>query len=71
MQKFARQVARLGKEEEADLGDVRAGSDVDEVVFFFGVERVGAGKLKKLFVDEFEVPRVVGIDGLEDDGGFG
>jgi hypothetical protein len=37
------QIARLGQQEEADLRDVRAGGDVDEVVLRIGIERLGAG----------------------------
>ena len=34
----------LGEEEDADLGDVGAGGDVDEVVFVLGIEGIVAGE---------------------------
>ena len=53
-----RHVARLGQQEQADLRDVRAGRDVDEVVLASGVERVRAGEVVERAVDLLEVPRV-------------
>ena len=61
----------FGEEEEADLGDVGAGGDVDEVVFFFGVEGVAAGKVVECGVDLLEVPGVLEVDEVGADDGFG
>ena len=42
LQQPARDHARLGQQEPADLRDVRAGGDVDEIVLVVGIEGVGA-----------------------------
>ena len=58
LQQAARDVPRLGQEEQADLRDVRPGRDVDEVVLGLGVERVGAGEVVQRAIHLLEVPRV-------------
>ena len=63
-------MTRLGQEEEADLGDVRPGRDVDEVVLFLRIERVGARKVMERRVDAFEIPRVLELDHVPDDAGL-
>jgi hypothetical protein len=52
------QVARLRQEEEADLSDVGAGGDVDEIILGLGIERIGAGEIEQLPVHLLEIPRV-------------
>ena len=59
LQQPAGDVARLGQQEQADLRDVRAGRDVDEVVLVVGVERIGAREVVQAAVDLLEVPRIV------------
>ena len=60
-------VARLGEEEEADLGDVGARRDVDEVVLFLGVEGGGAREVVERAVDLLEVPGVGDVDRVDPD----
>lgn len=38
---------------------MRAGRNVNEIVFSLRVERIGAGKLEQSFVYTLEVPRIV------------
>lgn len=65
------EVVGFGEEEEADLGDVGAGGDVDEVVFGIGVEGVGAGEVEEGGVDFLEVPGVGEFDAVGADVGGG
>ncbi|MNH01427.1 hypothetical protein D3C79_606470 [compost metagenome] len=60
-----RQVARLGEQEPADLRDVGAGGDVDQVVLVLGIERVGAGKIVQGTIDLLEVPGIAQDHGLQ------
>ena len=66
-----REVARLGEQEQADLRDVRARRDVDEVVLALGVERIAAREVVERGVDLLEVPGVVEVDGVPHDVGLG
>ena len=51
-------MTRFGQQEQADLCDVRAGGDVNEILFRLGVERVGPGEIVQRRVDLLEVPGV-------------
>lgn len=53
---------RFGQKKEADLSDVRARRDVNQVIFGFGVEGVVARKAEKGFVYLLEVPGVFKLD---------
>ena len=43
-----REVARLGQQEQADLRDVGAGGDVDQIILGLRIERIGAGESSSL-----------------------
>ena len=62
LQQPRREVARLGQQEQADLRDVRAGRDVDQVVLAIRIERVAAREVVQRAVDLAEVPRVAELD---------
>ena len=51
-------MARLGQQEEANLGDVSAGRDVDQVVLALGIERIGAREVVQRAEDLVEVPGI-------------
>ena len=50
------QTAGFSQEEQADLGDVGAGGDVDEVVLLVRIERIGIGKGQEPVVNAFKIP---------------
>ena len=50
---------------------MRAGGDVDEVVFLFRVEGVAAGEVMEGGVDLLEIPGVLELYGMGVDGGMG
>ena len=56
------QPAGFGEQEKANLRNVRAGGDVDQVVFRIVVERVGASEVEERLIDVLEVPWVAEID---------
>ncbi len=58
LQQAGREVARLGEQEETDLGDVRARGDVHEVVLVIDAEVVAAGKVVQRAEHLLEVPGV-------------
>ena len=58
LQQARRQVARLCQQEPADLRNVGASGDVDEVILVFRIERIVAGKVVQQGVDLFEIPGV-------------
>ena len=53
---------RLGEQKQADLRNVRAGGDVDEVIFLVRVEAIPAGEVEQRGEDRFKIPRVLKID---------
>ena len=62
-----RQMMRFGQKKEADLSDVRARRDVNQVIFGFGVEGVIARKAEKGFVHLLEVPGIFKPDWAKHD----
>jgi hypothetical protein len=62
LQQSSGEVAGFSEEEKADLRDVRAGGDVDQVILAFRVELAVASKLVECRVDFFEIPRIAKID---------
>ena len=52
----------VGQQEEADLRDVRAGRDVDQVFLVVGVELVRRGEIVKARKDFLKVPGVALAD---------
>ncbi len=66
----AGQVARLGEQEQADLGDVGAGGDVDEIILGLRVEGIGPGEVEQLAVDLLEIPGVGEVEQAQPDVGF-
>jgi len=56
---------RLGEEIQADLLDVRAGGDVNEVVLFIGPEAHRAGEAMERREHLFKVPGVGDTDLVE------
>jgi len=57
-----RQMARFGEQEEADLRDVRAGSDVDEILLALDLKGIAATEVRQRAVDLFEIPRISELD---------
>ncbi len=53
--------AGLGQQEQADLRDVRAGRDVDQIVFAIRIERIAAREVVQRAVDQPEVPGVAEV----------
>jgi hypothetical protein len=56
LQQSGGQTAGFRQEEQADLRDVGAGGDVDEVVLLVRIEWIGLGKGQEPVVDAFEIP---------------
>jgi hypothetical protein len=67
----AGQPSRLSQEEEADLGDVRPGCDVDQIVFGVRIKGIRSRKIEERLVDLLEVPRIAEIDLMEMHFGLG
>lgn len=67
LQQLRGEVACLGQQEHADLEDVTAGGDVDQIVFVLGVEGVLAGPVVHRPENLFKVPRVTELDFVEAD----
>ncbi len=61
--------ARLHQQEQADLGDVGAGRDVDPVLALVRAQRGALDPLEEGGVDPLEVPRVVEVELVQRDGG--
>ena len=62
LQQTAGEVARLGEQEQADLFDMRASRDVNQVVFAVRTEGVVPRELMERRIDLFKVPRVMKRD---------
>ena len=58
LQQARRQVACLGEQKPADLRDMAAGGDVDQVVLVLGIERVGTREIVQRRIHLLEVPGV-------------
>ena len=61
---------RLGQQEETNLGDVRAGRDVDQIVLALGVERIRAREVVECPENLVEVPGVANFDLMRPHFGF-
>ena len=70
LHKPAWHIPRLNQEKQADLRDVSAGRDVDEIVFRIRVKGVAACELKESLIDLFEVPWVAKLDRMQTDFGL-
>ncbi len=67
LQQPRRDEARLGEQEPADLRDMRAGGDVDEIVLLLGIEGIGAGEIPQLRINLAEIPGVAHADQMPPD----
>lgn len=64
LQQHAGQETRLDQQEQADLRDVGAGGDVDEIVFRIRIEGVAAGKIAQASIDLREIPGIAEVDDI-------
>lgn len=71
MQELRRQVPGLGEEEEADLGNVGPGRDVDEILLRIRLERIGARPVVERRVDRLEIARISHLHHVGPDLGLG
>jgi hypothetical protein len=62
LEQAGRDDARLREQEPADLCDVRARGDVDDVILAVGIKDIAAGKIAKLRINLGEIPRIAKID---------
>src|SRR5262249_28606109 len=67
---FPGKITRLGQQEQAYLGYVCSGRDVNQVVFALSVEFVCSGKIMQRAVDLLEVPRIAEVDLSDPGAGF-
>src|SRR6266571_5008792 len=56
---------RFCEKKEADLCNVCAGRDVNQVVFSIRIEWVLPSEHRKLLVDFFKIPRVIELDDMQ------
>ena len=62
---------RLGQKEETDLGNVRAGRDVHQIILALRIERVAAREVVQRAEDLIEVPWVADLKHARIECGFG
>ncbi len=62
LEQAAGQIMGLGQQEPADLRDMGAGGDVDQIILGLRIERKGTREIEQLAVDLLEIPRIVELD---------
>jgi hypothetical protein len=62
LQQPSREVTGFGEKKQTDLGDVRSGRDVHQIVFLLWFEWITPRKVVQRTVDELEIPRIPEVD---------
>ena len=70
MKEFGRQISRFGQKKQTDLCDMRAGCDVNEIIFLIRLKAVAGREIMQCAVHILKVPGVVKMSFPRTDPGF-